>query len=477
MKKCVKVLSATLAALMLIAMLSVAGAANFADTAGHWSESYVDKASDNGLVNGVGGGNFNPNATVSTAEWVTMLVNLFYTEERNANQVLHGAYGGWWYAYMVTAADAGILAGTVAQRGAQAPVGTQSSWSFGSGEHSPEREMSRFDMAQVVYNLALAQDWDVSAADSPMSIPDGAAIPAQYRSAVSYCYNAGFITGVDGFGTFDGSASMTRGAAAVVLCRLLDRKESVSALPVQIPLAALEADRASLNGIAISSTITEVETLLGTPKATYDYDGGTTTVMVYHNGSYGAFYLIGYQSDKAVYVYTVSRAYTIEDDSVSISKVEYTDSGNGRSVYAASIATRDFPSSCSNDTNAEKLVFELTNAFRALNGVSTLTWDSALGKAAHNHTQNMYDYKKMTHDGLGESQGLNFSARAKASGYTGFPAGENCAAGHVAPMGFVNTWINSSGHRTNMLNSLYQHMGVGVVGGYATQVFGYFLSW
>ena len=477
MKKRMKAISAVLAALMLMGTLSIAGAVNFADTKGHWSESYVDKANDNDLVNGVGGGNFNPNATVSTAEWATMLVNLFYTEERNANQVLHGAYSGWWYAYMVTAADAGILAGTVALWGAQAPAGIQQAWSFGSGEQSPEREISRFDMAQVVYNLALAQAWDVSAADSALNIPDGATIPAQYRSAVSYCYNVGFITGVDGSGTFAGSSSMTRGAAAVVLCRLFDKKESVSALPVQIPLAALEANRASLNGIALSSTISEVETLLGAPKATYDYDGGTTTMMVYHNGSYCAFYLVGYQSDKAVYVYTVSRAYTIEDDSVSVSKVEYTDSGNGRSVYAASIATRDFPSSCSNDASSETLVFELTNAFRALNGVSTLTWDSALGEAAHNHTQNMYDYKKMTHDGLGESQGLNFSARAKAAGYTGFPAGENCAAGHVAPMGFVNTWINSSGHRTNMLNSLYQHTGVGVVGGYATQVFGYVLKW
>ena len=468
MKKKRKAYSIALAVLLIVGMSNTALAANFTDTVGHWSESYVDKANNNGLVNGVGGGKFNPDATVSTAEWATMVVNLFYVEERNANQELYGAFGGWWYPYMITAADTGILTGTVAFQRAS---NTQSIWSFGSDEYSPDRAMSRYDMAQVIYNLAVSQAWDISASSSALTIPDVTAIPAQYISAVNYCYNAGFITGVDGHGTFAGSSSMTRGAAAVVLCRLFDTKESGSIQPVQKPIQ--EPVAVSLNGIALSSTLSDVTEVLGAPKATYDYDGGKTIIKVYHDGNYGAFYLVGYENEHVMYVYSIGRTYTIEGDSSTGTKAEYTDSNNSSSVYAASIAANAFVQKCTNEASSEKLVYELTNAFRVLCGVSALTWNDALGQAAHDHTQNMFEYKKLTHDGLGVSEGMNFSARAKAAGYTGFPAGENCSMGHSTPVGFINAWINSSGHRANILKSEYQHIGVGVVGNYSTQVFGY----
>ena len=82
-----KALVIALAALILIsATASVAFAANFTDTKGHWSEEYVDKANNNGLVNGVGGGKYIPDASVSAAEWVTMVINLFYEAERDVNR-------------------------------------------------------------------------------------------------------------------------------------------------------------------------------------------------------------------------------------------------------------------------------------------------------------------------------------------------------------------------------------------------------
>ena len=152
-----------------------------------------------------------------------------------------------------------------------------------------------------------------------------------------------------------------------------------------------------------------------------------------------------------------------------------TDCGN--EIYAVSITETGFAARCTNEVSSEKLVFELTNAFRVQNGVSALSWDDALGKAAHDHTQNMFDHGKLTHDGLGTSTGLNFSARAKAAGYTGFAAGENCSMGHYTPFGFVNSWVNSAGHRTNMLGASHQHMGTGVVGNYSTQVFGRASAW
>ena len=52
-------------------------------------------------------------------------------------------------------------------------------------------------------------------------------------------------------------------------------------------------------------------------------------------------------------------------------------------------------------------------------------------------------------------------------------AGENIARGYATPQAVVNGWMNSSGHRANILNANYTHIGVGYVaqGNYWTQMF------
>lgn len=52
-------------------------------------------------------------------------------------------------------------------------------------------------------------------------------------------------------------------------------------------------------------------------------------------------------------------------------------------------------------------------------------------------------------------------------------AGENIAYGQRTPQAVVQAWINSSGHRANILNASYTHLGVGYVadGHYWTQMF------
>ena len=52
-------------------------------------------------------------------------------------------------------------------------------------------------------------------------------------------------------------------------------------------------------------------------------------------------------------------------------------------------------------------------------------------------------------------------------------AAENIAKGQATPQAVVNAWMNSSGHRANILNSTYNKIGVGYVanGNYWTQMF------
>ena len=52
-------------------------------------------------------------------------------------------------------------------------------------------------------------------------------------------------------------------------------------------------------------------------------------------------------------------------------------------------------------------------------------------------------------------------------------AGENIAQGQTSAQQVMNAWMNSSGHRANILNSSYTHIGVGYIsdGHYWTQMF------
>lgn len=108
----------------------------------------------------------------------------------------------------------------------------------------------------------------------------------------------------------------------------------------------------------------------------------------------------------------------------------------------------------------EAEVLELTNQFRATNGVGVLTANAKLSQAAETHSQNMANLDFFSHTG---QDGSSVSDRAIAAGYDSSFVGENIAVGHSTPTEVVQGWINSDGHRANLLNTNYTQLGVGYV--------------
>lgn len=103
-------------------------------------------------------------------------------------------------------------------------------------------------------------------------------------------------------------------------------------------------------------------------------------------------------------------------------------------------------------------VLELTNDFRAQNGLSALKLNVELNAAAQNHSEDMANQDYFSHTGKNGSQPWD---RAKVVGYEALAMGENIAAGQSTPEAVVEGWKNSSGHRANMLNAKYTELGVG----------------
>ena len=115
------------------------------------------------------------------------------------------------------------------------------------------------------------------------------------------------------------------------------------------------------------------------------------------------------------------------------------------------------------------------NAQRANAGVGPLAWCPALSRAAYAHSGDQASHNAMSHTG---TDGSDTAARAARFGYAGWTAlAENVAAGYNSEAEVLNAWMNSSGHRANILSPILTHMGSGsAVSGngtrYWTQDFG-----
>ncbi len=88
----------------------------------------------------------------------------------------------------------------------------------------------------------------------------------------------------------------------------------------------------------------------------------------------------------------------------------------------------------------EQNIVDYTNAERAKYGRPTLKVDTKLMKSARRHTAWMTNNRNMVH--------------------TGSPVAENIAMGQPNSVAVVRAWMNSSGHRANILNSGYRRIGV-----------------
>ena len=118
----------------------------------------------------------------------------------------------------------------------------------------------------------------------------------------------------------------------------------------------------------------------------------------------------------------------------------------------------------------ETEVIRLVNEIRKQNGLSALTEDWELSRVARYKSQDMKDNNYFSH--TSPVYGSPFTMM-RNFGISYRSAAENIAKGQSTPQAVVNAWMNSSGHRANILNSSYTKIGVGYVksGNYWTQMF------
>lgn len=210
-----------LSASLLVSPVLATSMPTFRDVAvTDWSYSFVTRAAKENLVSGMGDGTFGANQKLSSAQFITMVCNLFYRADVDTYQKTYQP-AEWWRSFMAVAYGKGLLNNTVVGDSRTATKQWKSS--------VVNAEISRYDMAQIMVNVLAAQEWEgvtpQEVLQMQQKIADWDQIPAKYQTAVATAYAKNFLSGMDQKGTFAGNQSMTRTHGAVVICKLLDARD------------------------------------------------------------------------------------------------------------------------------------------------------------------------------------------------------------------------------------------------------------
>lgn len=195
--------------------------------ADHWAAKEIARAAEAGVIAGYEDGSFRPQADVTAAHFCAFLSRSFLSD-------------AYWAPVEVEkrAFDYSEQPETAAERRVRAlnaclPAleGTTVLTAYEAADRQwgdfVDRPLSRYDMAQMVYNVLREKDAVPSAGSfATDQVADWADISRNYRAAVSACWDLGILKGQSD-GSFGGENTLNRAQAAVVWCRMADYMEEL----------------------------------------------------------------------------------------------------------------------------------------------------------------------------------------------------------------------------------------------------------
>jgi uncharacterized protein YkwD len=134
-------------------------------------------------------------------------------------------------------------------------------------------------------------------------------------------------------------------------------------------------------------------------------------------------------------------------------------SANGLGGVRPGSTGSDSGSGSASGGGPEGQVLTLVNKERAAAGCSPVTANDRLTRAADDYSDVMASSGVMSHTG---PDGSTMTTRVEAAGYQWSTLGENIAQGQADAASVMRSWMNSPGHRANILNCSFKELGVGV---------------
>jgi uncharacterized protein YkwD len=170
----------------------------------------------------------------------------------------------------------------------------------------------------------------------------------------------------------------------------------------------------------------------------------------------------------------IARPKTIVTTEAALKRVEPQSRGSSGTTSATTSSAADISAAaedelCPKSLNATELqVCTATNRERQERGLQALRWDSSLSRVATEFAQDMNERDYFAHE---SPDGRTMKDRLAAAGVKFGFAGENIAYGYENGNDVVIGWMNSKGHRENILKPEYDRIGAAQVGDRFVQLF------
>ena len=461
MKK--QLLTLLLCVALLLGMIPTAQAAQppFTDVpSGSWYYNAVTYAYENNLFNGTSATTFSPELAMSRAMLVTVLYRLHGSPEVSGATPFADVPAGKYYTRPVLWANQnGIVTGITATT------------------FAPDSPITREQMATILYRYAGFCREDISGANSLNAFSDRGSVSSYALPAVRWAVAAGIINGYTA-NTLAPKASATRAQVATILMRYVcyyDDDPNNDPQPGQEVPTADSVDSIQVGGVSykLGMTSSQLTALAGQPKQILATLAGYNW-WVYGTNTYRDFFLAGVYQDRVVALCTSGpgfsyMGYNMGDHNVKVRNAAncnvsvYLDKNDGNRFHCVLLEDPHYSGYQTVDTSTalkgESLAdFYLVNAFRVYYNRKPLQWHDKVTVAARLHSADM------AANGYFDHTGLNGSApwdRVSAQGVSWRACGENIAYGYPSGVSVHNGWVNSAGHRSNILNPDWSHMGVG----------------
>ena len=382
----------------------------------------IKSLASKGIITGYDNNTFRPENPINRAEAATVIVrasNLSTNE--NAKSIYYDVTDDFWGTpYIMAATEKGIING------------------MGNNQFAPDSNVTH---NQIIKMVVCMMDLD-GTAERKGGWPYGYLTIAAENGIIDYATYEELYYG-------QGNNNATRGDVAKYVYNAVKQTDSQ---------AVYVGGKKYYIGMSVNELNNPDEIL----PSTYDYDW-----YVYGTETYTDFVALGILDYKVVSIASSGLGFSYMDykaGDLNTDNTEYleTDKNDNNKIHAVFIDKSGKKSGNNTSERAfageSKMNFHFANAFRVLHGKRILKWSDNAAVAAMLHSQDMADLNYFAHD---SADGRKFSRRLSDQGISWNTCGENISAGRATGFHSYCSWVNSSGHRTNMLNTSYRYLGVG----------------
>ncbi len=457
-------------------------AAAFGDVNGHWAETYIDTIKPLGVINGYPDGTFRPDKDVTRIQFISITVNALdkITRAPATNEY-------WGTPYVEVALELGLI---------------KESEFGGMTIASLDSEITREEMASIVVNAFYSTGATLSQQElesAARSLKDFNTVSSDYYNQAVAAVALDIITGYPD-DTFGPQKNASRAQAAAVSHKLLVELGTLEAITQTSPKSSYSIDSLSI-GDSYDAVIKSSGAPIREDVSEYGFKW-----LIYHN-QYRDYYQVGIQDGKVVALFTASdllastnglkagmtksqvdallgkpmnsilkgnfeylqynNAETATYLNQNVYITTYFDTADGGKLHSIKIVDygveQSFKSQYGTPTDAlrialEKQIFDLLNVYRTNFNKPILKWNENIANVARKHSKDMAVRDFFSHT---NPSGYDPFDRILADGIDYRLAAENIAAGYTNAFSAHNGWINSPGHRQNLLRDI-QEVGIGV---------------